>query len=285
MPHPRSLLALPGFLLLATVTLAEPMIQRDATPANPGIPSWTVTSDYQNGPNKLEILAPDPIDPARKYPVVVMLPVNTGTWGNWGSSIVEVKKLNLHNAFQAICVAPAFDTEPWGGDHPTNPKVRQQAYILDVVLPFVEKEFPIDPNQRHLIGFSKSGLGALSLFLRNPDRFAKVAVFDPFGRVDSQQIFNTWGITASYGNRENFDKFDPFLLIPAKKDQLKKDRRITLIAGGPGTRRGVDNLRDLLADNGCSFTYSLISDAGHDWRTGWLPAAFTALLPLPGASK
>jgi S-formylglutathione hydrolase FrmB len=261
------------------------MIEKDPQPPNPGIPCWIVASDYQNGPTKLEVLAPDKLEPGRKYPVVIMLPVNTGTWGNWGSSIVEAKKLNLHNAFQAILVAPAFDTEPWGGDHPTNPKVRQQSYVLDAVLPFVQKEFPADPAQTHLIGFSKSGLGALSLFLRNPDKFAKVAVFDPFGRVDSQQIFNTWGLTASYGPRDNFDKFDPFLLVPQKKDQLKQGRRVTLIAGGPGTRRGVDNLRDLLADNGCSFTYVLISDAGHDWRTGWLPVAFTSLLPLPGGAK
>ncbi len=87
-----------GFVFwLAIPVGADTRIVKDMTPVNPGIISYTVTSDYQQGPNKLEVLIPDKLEPGRKYPVLYTLPVNVGTSGNWGSAIVELQKLDVSN--------------------------------------------------------------------------------------------------------------------------------------------------------------------------------------------
>ena len=144
----------------------ETRITPDAQSVNPGIRSYTVISAYQKSPNKLEVLLPDTYASDKKYPVVYLLPVNTGTSGQWGSGIVEAKKANLQNAFGLIFVAPAYDTQPWFGDNPIRPDIRQDSYLLDVVLPFIDKEFSTVPGARGrmLVGFSKSGWARGSFF-------------------------------------------------------------------------------------------------------------------------
>ncbi len=108
-----------------------PLITKDRRSVNSGILSYTVVCDYQKGPNELEVLLPDDYSAAKHYRVVYMLPVNTGTNGPWGSSIVEAKKANLQNEYQMIFVAPAYDTMPWFGNNPNRPEIRQDAYMLE----------------------------------------------------------------------------------------------------------------------------------------------------------
>ena len=70
-------------------------------------PLYTVICGYQKGPNEVEVLLPDDYSAAKRYRWY-MLPVNTGTNGPWGSSIVEAKKANLQNQYQFIFVAPGL---------------------------------------------------------------------------------------------------------------------------------------------------------------------------------
>ena len=86
-------------MIVSASVQAAPTIEKDAQPVNPGTLCYTVTSDYQTGPNKLEVLLPDKVDPGKKYPVLYTLPVNVGATGNWGSAIVELQKMNVQNSF------------------------------------------------------------------------------------------------------------------------------------------------------------------------------------------
>lgn len=56
-------------------------------------------------------------------------------------------------------VAPTFSQVPWYADHPTDLKIRQETYFINVVLPLVEQTYPAQksPDGRLLLGFSKSG--------------------------------------------------------------------------------------------------------------------------------
>ncbi len=255
-------------------------ITSDRQSVNPGIRSFTVISAYQKGANALEVLLPDGYSTDKKYPVVYLLPVNTGTSGPWGSAIVEARKANLQNRHQMIFVAPAFDTQPWFGDNPDRPEIRQNSYILDVVIPFIDREFSTvkEADGRMLVGFSKSGLGAWSLFLGHLDLFGQVAIFDSYQGPPTQQQWTTWGFAETYGTRENYDNYDPLVLLGQRKEDLQKcPRRITLLAGGPGSRVGVDLYRTKLHDNKIPFIYILGSNMQHNWYSGWLPLAVAAL--------
>lgn len=265
------------------------VITADAESVHKGIRCYTVVSAFQKGPNKLEVLLPDNLTTTRCYPVVYLLPVNPGTDGQWGSGIVEAQKSNLHNQYQMIFVAPAYEIWPWFGDNPEKPEVRQSSYILNVIVPFIEKEFPVkaDKENRLLIGFSKSGLGALGLFLMHPELFGRIAIFDPAIGAISEKQYKEWGLIETYGPRENFDKYDPLELLRAQAPLLSKQpQRITLLGGGPGSRIGVDALHSRLRDFKVPYVYILGSDMAHTWTSGWLPLAVSSIAyPFPEAPK
>lgn len=257
-------------------------ITPDATPETPGVLSWTVTSPYQEGPNKLEVLLPQPLKPGRKYPVVYCLPVNATTKGDWGHPLTEAIKLDLPNRHQAIFVTPAYAVLPWFGDNPQRPEMRQNQYLIDVVIPFIESQYPADatPRGRYLVGFSKSGHGALGLFLRQPDFFSKVAVFENWWGVPNDEQWTQWGFATCYGTRENFDAYDPQLLIDKRKEQLAAGpTRIAVLLGGPGARLGVEGLLGKLRDRRIPHTEIRNAAMAHTWTSGWLPLAVAAIDP------
>lgn len=260
---------------------ARATIVRDLEGARPGTLRYTVEGPHQKGPNALEVLLPEDFDGEGRYPVVYLLPVNTGTDGPWGSGIVEAMAGGLHHRHRAIFVAPAFDTVPWYGDNPERPEVRQSSYLLETVVPFVDREFPTvaGPEGRQLVGFSKSGLGALSLFLRHPEVFGDVAAFDPSPRPGSR-AFRAWGVAESFGRPENFDASDPMLLLGRRRRELRlRGRHITLLVGGPGCRKGAEMYLARLRELHIPFVAIHASDMAHTWSSGWLPLALAALAP------
>jgi len=277
--------------MMAGTIMADVKIEKDVQPVTPGTVCYTVTSDYQTGPNKLEVLLPDKMEAGKKYPVLYTLPVNVGTSGNWGSAIVELQKLDVPNRYGVIVVAPAYDTEPWFGDMPkpadaSKPWIRQQAYITDVIIPFMDKEFPTraERDGRYLITFSKAGFGAFGLLLRNPDLFAKAAVYDCADPVPATEIFNTWGMIASYGTLANFDEnFNIIRLL--RTDKVIKalqggDRRIVLMAGSL-QYGGVNLINQTLQDSKIPYEFIVFPGMGHSWNAGWLSMGVHALLSSP----
>ena len=255
-------------------------IKLDGQPVHEGIRCYTVTSAYQKGPNKLEVLLPDNYSPTNHYRVLYLLPVNAGTDGQWGSGIVEARRLHLQNQYQMICVAPAYEILPWYGDNPDQTAVRQSSYVLDVVIPFVDQTFSTVTNKegRLLTGFSKSGFGALGLFLMHPDTFGKVAVFDSFVNLPQLKNYTEWGLAETYGPMENFDRYDVLELMRKQKTILQKPPcRITILAGGPGSRIGVDALQSKLKDYNIPYIYILGSTMEHTWTSGWLAPAVASI--------
>lgn len=66
---------------------------------------------------------------------------------------------------------------------PTPADLRGERYFLEVVVPFVEKQYPAkaEANSRLLLGFSLSGVVAFSMVFRHPDLIGRAAAFDsPF---------------------------------------------------------------------------------------------------------
>jgi len=79
-------------------------------------------------------------------------------------------------------------------------------YLIQVVLPFVEKEYLAQalPEARLLLGFSKSGWGAFSLLLRHPGVFGKAVAWDAPLTVDRPGQYGSGPI---FGTQENFDRY------------------------------------------------------------------------------
>src|SRR6476661_5059648 len=174
----------------AVLTLVASALAAEEAPAispaaadEHGVLVHEVQSAFQEGKTKIRVLLPDAVLSKRRYPAIYVLPVERADEARFGDGLREIKEHQLHNQHGAVFICPTFSHLPWYADHPTNTTIRQETYFLNVVVPFIERTYPVDANfeSRLLLGFSKSGWGAWSLLLRHPDLFGRAAAWDaPF---------------------------------------------------------------------------------------------------------
>ena len=135
---------------LTVALLAFPTVRADEAVAISGAKKdgngflvHEVRSPSQAKTTQIRVLRPDKLEKGKKYPVVYVLPVEAGTESRYGDGLKEVQKLDLHNKLSAVFVAPTFTHLPWYADHPTKPEIRQESYFLKVVVPFIDKSYPV----------------------------------------------------------------------------------------------------------------------------------------------
>lgn len=73
--------------------------------------------------------------------------------------------------------------EPWAAHY------RMRAYVEDELPQLIAENFPVDPARMGITGHSMGGHGALTIGLRNPDRYRSVSAFSPI--VAASQV--PWG--------------------------------------------------------------------------------------------
>jgi len=257
------------------------------SPEKKGTRAFLVSSDYQKGPNVVEVLLPDGYKDVggKRYPVIYTLPVNTGTQGKWGCALQELQKADMHNKLQAIVVAPAYDLDPWMGDLPSKPGkgnwIRQRSYLTDIVVPMIDSQFSTiaEPDGRSLIGFSKSGPSAVSILLDHPEVFGNVGVYDNAEPDLSDERFDTWGLVNVYGDRDNYQASSPLRLVTKKGAGLKGKAPRILVWSGNEEYEGVNALKRSLREEGVPFEEKTMQGMGHSWRDPWLPQMAQALQP------
>lgn len=263
------------------------MVFRDASPPVAGTESWSMVSPWLSGTNPVEVLVPSDLAPGKTYPVVYFLPVNAGTKGPWGHPLEEMRRMGLADRYQVICVTPSFPLLPWYGNNPDNPSVRQTDHLVKAVVPFVESHYPVS-GTNHLIGFSKSAIGAIGIALEHPEKFSGVAVFENwYGEPDERQ-WESWGFKECHGTREAYDFWDPSHVIARHSVELSQaPLRITVIGGGPGPRSGVEQLMDQLRQKNIPHLEIWDRSMGHRWDSGWIPLAMASLMrnPTPVGSR
>jgi hypothetical protein len=203
--------------------------------------------------------------------VVYILPVEPHDRSEYGDGLIEVSRHCLHNELNAIFVAPTFSHSPWYADHPTDPEIRQESYLMDVILPFVEARYPVrlGPSGRLVLGFSKSGWGAYSLLLRHPDTFAKAAVCDAPLMMDRPDRYGSGTI---FGSRENFERYQITTLLQKRASELRCRARLALIGCGI-FRSDHEAIHHILDDLKIPHAYENGRERKHTWGSGWVPGA------------
>jgi hypothetical protein len=250
-----------------------------AKPDADGFRVHTVECDSQDKPTTIRVLLPSKPEAGRRYPVLYVLPVEAGDGRRYGDGLLEVKKLGLHDKFGLVCVMPTFARLPWYADHPTDSKVRQESYLLQVVLPFVERTYPVPakPEGRLLLGFSKSGWGAFSLLLRHPDLFAKAAAWDTPLDMDRPGPFGSGDI---FGTRENFEKYRLTRLLEERAGKLGDGKRLAVLGYG-NFRAAHQAAHDLMDRLEIAHEYQDGPPRKHDWHSGWVAGAVAFLAAAP----
>ncbi|GMV94990.1 MAG: hypothetical protein AMXMBFR82_47680 [Candidatus Hydrogenedentota bacterium] len=261
-------------------TASDVSVEGPSESAN-GFAAYTVNSPYQARSTEIEVLPPDVMVPGETYPVLYLLPVNDGIMNQWGSGIVEARKHDLANRFKVICVSPEYDYTPWYGNHPSDPALQQETYLLEVVMPVIEARYPVVPGRdgRILLGFSKSGFGAIAIALRNLDRIGKAAAWDAPLMMTSP-FPNEEEMMRVFVSQENFDPFCVPALVEKHAAALRAGpSRFVLVSNGSETG-SVPDLHGLLENYGIPHRFLIDQRREHTWTSDWLPVVAELLFAL-----
>ncbi len=247
----------------------------DAETGHNGFLSHTVSSPYQKGETKIRVLLPEHIQKEQKYRVLFVLPVEANEENRFGDGLLEIKKANLHNKHDLICVAPTFSHLPWYANHPTDQLIQQETYFLKVVVPFIDRSYPTTqtPGGRLLIGFSKSGWGAFSLILRHPRTFSKAAAWDaPLMKQKPDQF----GMGPIFGSQENFNQYKISSLLEQNASKFSDTNRLILTGYGNFQQHHLQFYK-LVKKYDISCIYRNGPKRKHHWNSGWIPEAISLL--------
>lgn len=261
-------------MLVNTVLAGPPGISEN------GIIIHQLESPYQGKETSLRVLLPDDLKEGQRYRVLFILPVHEDGLFSHGDGLVEAQKLNIHNLHQLICVAPAFSSAPWYADHDQDPAKQDESHLLKTIIPFLEAHYPVrtDRNGRLLVGFSKSGWGAMSLLLRHPDIFHKAAAWDSGIRVDvgpTDADYNREDkIRKNFGSDENFGRFRVTTLLKTRGKELGDEVRLFYYSCDKTTRTiGGSRIHNLMVEEGIPHRYLMEPYREHRWDSGWMAEA------------
>ncbi|WP_202921116.1 cytochrome c peroxidase [Anatilimnocola aggregata] len=242
-----------------------------------------IESPYQAEQTSVRVLLPDRLEQGRKLRVVYVLPVEAGNGNHYGDGLLEVKKHDLHNKLQTIFVAPTFSRVPWYADHPTDLKIRQETYFINVVLPLIEQTYPAQKSVdgRLLIGFSKSGWGAWSLLLRHPNLFGRAAAWDaPMMMAD----LGKYATKVIFGNQEAFEPYRISDLVAKKASAMGEGKRL-LLTGYGSFRQDHQRVHALLDELKIPHEYRDGPQRKHDWHSGWVTELVELLVSTNGGKN
>jgi Concanavalin A-like lectin/glucanases superfamily/Putative esterase len=250
--------------------------------------TWYDATSAHNGPGSTILRILEPTNPAPGMPrrFIYVLPVITDVdlQSEFGDGLEELLALNIHNAYNAYIIAPSFRAVPWYADHDSISHRKYETFMVHDLVPWVQANLSVTGQEEHwLIGFSKSGFGAVTLLFRNPTVFNAAAAWDlPADQSDPY----IWNMLDNYGTNANFQnnyrltsewiaaRRPPFLTTP----RLWLSDDYAHYAGTPTFRDEVLAFAGRLLANDVQF---LLEASGatrpHTWTSGWLPEAVAGL--------
>ena len=167
-------------------------------------------------------------------------------------------------------------------DHPEDEKSQQEQYLLQVADWMAKRYVRSDDPRRHLLlGFSKSGWGAWTLMLRNPERFGRALAWDA---PMMMQDHTKYGAKPIFGTLERFREYEVRSLLTAsrwRKQPAAESPRLILTGYGNFRNEHVA-MHELLVKSNTPHVYVDGPQRKHTWHTGWVAEGFELLLTQPG---
>jgi hypothetical protein len=236
------------------------------------------TPDDGPGTQQLRVLKPNHPASGVVHNFLFVLPVQPGVddW-TYGDGLDTLKGLNAQNGYNLTIIEPAFVTDPWYANNPTDPNVQYESFVATQLEPWVRATLSTTGNEQSwLIGFSKSGLGAQDLLLKYPDVFTLAASWDfPAGMASFSQFGDS---AASYGTEANFQA--NYRLTPAflEAHRAPFEHRNRIWIGSYGIFGGdVLAYNALLTVSGIMHSTESPTPMTHAWYSGWVPIALAPL--------
>lgn len=240
----------------------------------------TISSRYQAKPNVLRVLRPDGVEEDASLDVLFVLPVEPGEGTKWGDGLEAIRAMDLHNKLGLLVVMPTFNNVPWYADHPTQPQMWQESYMVKAVVPAVDHLYPAKDRKRLLLGFSKSGWGAVSLLARYPQTFDAAAAWDAPLMVDNIERFEMGKVFAT---QKTFERYELSRSLRSNARILRKKTRIAIM-GYDAFADHTQRAHGLLDQLRIPHHYADGPKRRHHWESGWVGEAATQLMKMTGAS-
>lgn len=247
--------------------------QRDAD----GTLHLTIASPYQPAPTTVRILQPRD---AEARHVLWVLPVEPGIGGRYGDGLTEMQEHDLHHRHGFTVISPSFAQMPWYIDHPTDTTRQQESHIMRVLLPLVDAALGREVGGRGgrlVLGFSKSGWGAVSLLLRHPEAFDAAALWD--APLMAQQPVRGWDIEPLLAGPEDFARHALPARLREHGQRLNPRPRLVLLGGGHHAAHMAE-AHALLTTLPVAHRWIGPVDAAHTWHSGWVEPAAAALMEV-----
>jgi S-formylglutathione hydrolase FrmB len=171
------------------------------------------------------VITPDSYDESSKnFPVVYLLNGYSGNYATWVKSFKEVAKQVDKYGFIVIGVDGGYSS--WYFDSPIDPAFKYETYIMDELVPFIDKNYKTiaSRDSRAISGLSMGGHGALYLALKHQDLYGAAGSMS--GGVDIRPFSENWDIKKRIGSitdfPENWEKNTVINMLDlAKSNKLK----------------------------------------------------------------
>jgi hypothetical protein len=232
-------------------------------------------------PFAVRVLAPD--HPSTNYPhsFLYALPVEAGlAQSTWGSGLDELRQLNVQNQYNATIIEPIFPIESWYADSATDTTINFETFTAELLPAWVNSNLDTSGAEKNLlIGFSKSGYGALDLLFKHPSVFDAVAAWDFPGDMAA---YDQYGSSyEDYGTDTNFQTNYRMTgtFIDAWKAPFTTADRV-LISEGSVFATEVADFNALLTAHSVLHTLLTQTNDAHTWSGGWLSNAVAGLYGL-----
>lgn len=109
------------------------------------------------------------------YPAIYLLHGLGGSYRNWTEKTKLVEYAKNHN----FIIVTVEGKNGWYSDSVSAPGDKYESYIIQELIPEVEKKFRVaaDRNHRAIAGLSMGGFGAMKFGLKYPEKFALLGSF------------------------------------------------------------------------------------------------------------
>jgi hypothetical protein len=246
-----------------------------------GVQLYDVTWDTPGQqPFAVRILTPDNPSPNYPHTFLFALPVEPGLDpSTYGDGLDQLEQLDVQNQYNATIVEPIFPIDSWYADNPLNPTIDYETFTATILPTWIDSTFGSGGTDKNLlIGFSKSGYGALDLLFKHSSTFDAAAAWDfPADMATYDEI----GAQGNYGTDANFQNNYRLTgtFVDTWKAPFTTEDRIW-ISGYDVFQTDVADFAALLTSHGVQNTLSPQTLNAHTWSGGWLAGAVAGLYGL-----
>ncbi len=243
-----------------------------------GVQYYPVKSVYQGSQQQIiRVLRPTNPAPGKPPRVLYVLPVDPGVdtlSSPYNDGLEELRLLDVQDQFNMTLIAPSFGYDPWYGDNTLDGK-QTESFMIDDLVPFGDTFVTGGVAQRYLIGFSKSGNGALDLILRHPGIFSEAAIWD--SPTQLSDISSYLDLLMNFGSQANFSSYNIPGLVSSNASAFQQQTRLWISGDQADFQGDMIALHNELTAASIPHVWVEGGVRAHSWGSGWLEGAVTSL--------